>query len=154
MVKMTIEKARDLERILKYEFKDIGLLIDAMNVTKISKRKQPYHNGALAVVGDAILKAVLADYFYFQLKKEGSDIHAETVTTEKLALENNGVLHAAAKELNLMNYAWNDGTTTIPTGGHDLYVEAVVAAIFHDSGFDKCKEWILTFLLPLLQKNK
>ena len=31
---------------------------------------------------------------------------------------------------------------------HNQYVEAIVAAIYYDRGFDKTKEWVLDYLLP------
>ena len=38
---------------------------------------------------------------------------------------------------------------------HDPYIEAMVGAVYYDSGnYDTTKRWILKWLLPLLEKYK
>ena len=35
---------------------------------------------------------------------------------------------------------------------HNQYIEAIVAAIYYDQGYDKTKEWVINYLLPKLKK--
>lgn len=63
------ENMLELEKKIKYHFKDISLLARAMETIKISipdqgKNNKEYTNSALATLGDAILKAMLTDILY------------------------------------------------------------------------------------------
>lgn len=70
LCKELIEKnMQELEKKIKYHFKDISLLARAMGAIKIEipdqgKNNKEYANSGLATLGDAILKAVLTDILY------------------------------------------------------------------------------------------
>lgn len=164
------EEMFKLEKSLGYSFNDISRLEEAMRSFTIPKKEndgnnsRKYSNGALATVGDAILKAVLADYLFSEkhLKTEGE------ITTKKEALENNEVLHRLMVEEKLIGYAYNEshfkkdeegtnkyGHIKVPDSiEHTPYLEAIIAAIYYDCGFEKTKKWILNWLLPKLEKYK
>lgn len=150
------------EKIL---FKDISLLARAMGTIKIpipdqGKNNKEYANSGLATLGDAILKAVLTDILYrsYGIQTKGQ------LTAKKSEVEKSSVLHNIMNREKLIDYAFNEKhfykDTEIPdnekvvNNNHDQYIEAIVAAIYYDSNYDKVKEWISKWLFPLLVKYK
>lgn len=159
------ENMLELEEKIDYHFKDISLLARAMGAIKIEipdqgKNNKEYTNSVLATVGDAILKAVLTDILYrsYGIQTKGQ------LTAKKSELEENSVLHNIMIGEKLIDYAFNEKhfckDTEIPdnekvvNNNHDQYIEAIVAAIYYDSNYDKVKEWISKWLFPLLNKYK
>lgn len=154
-----IEKEmHELEGKIKYQFKNINLLSKAMGSIKTSKSKNDYMNGALATIGDSIIKFVLADKFY----KENDSITKSEITDKKSKLESNSTLSNLVKVKGWIHYAYNKDhfhdDPNIPDNEkvldneHDPYVEAIVAAIYYDSNFETVKKWIIDILLPLLEE--
>lgn len=153
------DKMHELEKIINYKFNDINLLCEAMNSTKISKND--HANEGLALVGDAILKFVLADKIFTEETKIKGEI-----TKSKEKLENNHNLYNVSKCLGIIYYLYNVcnekihfyGDKNVPDhetvccGKHDVSIEAIIAAIYYDSSFDNAKHWILYFLYRLLKK--
>lgn len=159
------ENMRELEKKIKYHFKDISLLARAMGAIKIEipdqgKNNKEYANSVLATLGDAILKAVLTDILYrsYGIQTKGQ------LTAKKSELEENSVLHKIMNCEELIDYAFNekhfykDGeipdNEKVVNNEHDQYIEAIVAAIYYDSNYDTVKEWISKWLFPLLNKYK
>lgn len=154
---------RKLEVKIDYYFNDISWLAKAMGSIKIEvssqgKNASEYANEGLATVGDAILKFVIADYLY---RIEGITTKGK-ITAAKSVLEKNSTMHKMMIEEDLIAYAYNDlhfyKDKDIPEHekvvckGHDLYVEAIVGAVYYDSDYDTTRSWILNWLLPTLKK--
>ena len=165
---MDSEKIRlkmiELQGKIGYQFSDINLLSTAMKSEKIEvhdvgKNHKEYTNEGLATVGDAVLKAVIADHLYMNVVKTKGGI-----TTKKSELENNDVMHTIMKKYGLIDYAYNEkhfhsddnigDHEKVADSQHDPYIEAIVGAVYYDSGFDKTKDWIIEWLLPLLEKYR
>ena len=159
------ENMLELEEKIDYHFKDISLLARAMGAIKIEisdqgKNNKEYANSGLATLGDAILKAVLTDILYrsYGIQTKGQ------LTTKKSELENSIVLHNIMGREKLIDYAFNrklfykdkgiPDNEKVVNNNHDQYIEAIVAAIYYDSNYDKVKEWISKWLFPLLVKYK
>lgn len=159
------ENMRELEKKIKYPFKDISLLARAMGAIKIEipdqgKNNKEYANSGLATLGDAILKAVLTDILYrsYGIQTKGQ------LTAKKSELEESNVLHKIMDGEKLIDYAFNrkhfykdkgiPGNEKVVNNNHDQYIEAIVAAIYYDSNYDTVKEWISKWLFPLLNKYK
>ncbi len=160
-----IKKMKELEDRIHYKFKDILWLSKAMQSTKIDvqgsgKNHKEYSNDALATVGDAILKAVIAD----KLFSDTPEITKGKLTKEKESLENNKTLHDIDLKEGIIDYAFNekyfykDPEMTkhdkVSSKAHDAYIEAIVAAVYYDSNFETAKQWIYKYLYPLLEKYK
>lgn len=154
-----IEKEmHELEGKIKYQFKDINLLSKAMASIKTSKSKNDYMNGALATVGDSIIKFVLADKFY----KENDSITKSEITNKKSKLESNSTLSNLVNKEDWIDYAYNEfhfhkdpnipDNEKVLDNEHDPYVEAIVASIYYDSNFETVRKWIIDTLLPLLEE--
>lgn len=164
-----IEKMRELESVIEYRFKKLKWLSTAMQAIKIEepektkksgKRKhREYINEGLATVGDTVLKSVIADYLFRtkNIKTKG------LITEEKRKLENNDVLYDVRDRYHLIDYAYNDkyfhsdpdmrGHEKVVHKKHDPYIEAIVGAIFYDSGYNTAKDWITKWLLPKLEQS-
>ncbi len=157
------DKMHELEKIINYRFNDINLLCEAMNATKIKikgagKNNDTYINEGIALVGDTILKLVLADKIFTEETKIKGEI-----TKSKEKLENNKNLFKISNNLKIIYYLHNEihfyGEPNASQNelvhldeGHDASIEAIIAAIYYDSSFDNAKHWILSFLYPLLKK--
>lgn len=164
MINEEIEtKMREFAEVLKYEFEDISWLKKAMSSKKIKgqgKNGSEYDNEGLATVGDALLKFIIVD----KLFKEDNIETKGKITEIKSYLENNLTMQNLMKSEGLINYAYNNlhfyNDKDIPehekvvARKHDIYVEAIVGAIFYDSDYDTARKWILERLLPLLEKYK
>ena len=159
-----IEKMHELERELGLSFKEIQWLAIAMNSTRLPKlsgdgknKKPDCNNTALATVGDAILKAILSDFLFLCFTSENKMARKGEITHTKERLENNQVLYEVMGRYDLKKYTYNDYAfytdpqkdhERVGDSKHNQYVEAIVAAIYYDQGFDKTKEWVLNYLLP------
>ena len=147
------DKMHELEKIINYKFNDINLLCEAMNATKISEND--HANEGLALVGDTILKFVLADKIFTEETKIKGEI-----TKSKEKLEKNGVLYEIFVKENWRRFAYNDDNfydespkdNKVSCKQHNQYIEAIIAAIYYDSSFENAKDWILSFLYPFLKK--
>lgn len=163
--KRIYDEMSELEIKLSYKFNKISLLAEAMKSVKIEvpdsgKNHREYSNEVLATVGDAILKAVIAD----RLFSDTPNITKGKLTTIKKCLENNKTLHGVDCGEGIINYAFNEkhfyndpnvpGQEKVVSNGHDAYVEAIVGAIYYDSNFEITKQWINVYLYPLLEKYK
>ena len=73
-------------------------------------------------------------------------------------MENNDNLRKVTKGLDLYRFAYNDSFffydapegAQLPSGKHDVYLEAIIGAAYYDMGFEGCKRWVRKELFPLL----
>lgn len=118
-----------------------------------------YSNEGLSTIGDAILKAVIADKLYSinNITRKGD------ITDKKKDLENNKTMHAlmTSSEINLIGYSNNgyhfkkdessNEANKVSCKKHDPYIEAIVGAAYYSAGYDVTKEWVIEWLLPNLE---
>lgn len=159
-----IEQMRKLEKDIDILFNDINWLVNAMNATALHKRtgagknaSTDYTNSSLATVGDSLLKAVLSDYLF---ANGGKDIRKDDITRQKEKLECNDVLFTVMGIAKLKQYTYNEygfyndfleDHERVSDCKHNQYIEAIIAAVYYDQGFDITKKWILEYLLPKLK---
>ena len=155
------DKMHKLEKIINYRFNNINLLCEALKAKKItdivfkSKNHKEYSNDKLALVGDTILKFVLAEYLY-----KDKSLKTKEDITKKSKLESNKTLHKIFVKENWRRFAYNDDNfyddspsqNKVSCKQHNQYIEAIIAAIYYDSSFENAKDWILSFLYPFLKK--
>ena len=145
-------KMKELEEILDYKFNNIELLAEAMCSIRLkshneSKNHREYSNEKLAMVGDAILNAVVVDKLYLDKLKT-----KEEISNLKTKIINNNLLHDLLFEYCIINYAFNSlhfyddlniyGNEQVVSKKHDAYMEAIIGAIYYDAGFDQAKIWV------------
>ena len=150
--KFIIDKMYELAKLIDYEPVDITFLKEAMHCqivhkTDDGKNRKNYTNDSYATLGDAILKFILTEYLF----DKGFD-KAE-ITIRKQSFEDNDTLFDLCNDSGIFQYAYNDFyfSSTAPQeckvyhSKHDVYIEAIIAAIYKDRGLDYCKKWVVSF---------
>ena len=141
----------ELEKKLNYEFKDAGLLRNALvhsSYANESRASECGSNERLEFLGDSVLGFAAAKYLYAlqPALPEGkmTRLRAELVCEQSL--------HALAKELELGKYLYM-GNGEEHCGGRERAsiladaTEAVIAAIYLDGGFEAANAFIRRMIL-------
>ena len=133
-----------LEKELGYEFRNKKLLETALTHTSYAYEKKKQSNEKLEFLGDSILEFVSSEYIYHQYPnlKEGemTKVRASVVCEKSL--------YEIAKMHNFSDFLYLGKSERIsqkevrPAIMADS-VEAVIAAIFLDSGLEPAKEFII-----------
>ncbi len=101
----------------------------------------------LYTLGDSILKFILTEYLLDKGYDKGE------ITKRKKELENNATLHELCNKSEIFKYAYNDVAFSsdapkenqVYHSKHDVYIEAIIAAIYKDRGMEYCKKWVISF---------
>lgn len=149
---------KELERVINYSFRDPSLLKCAMTHTSYANehRKQHIkHNERLEFLGDAVLELASSEYLYrkYPDKSEGelTKMRASIVCEPTLAL--------CAQDWNLGKYLLlgkgeeNNGGRKRASIISDA-VEALIGAIYLDSGFTNAKEFVFHYILKDVENKK
>ncbi len=144
--------AKDAERKIGMTFKDGALLKQAFthrSYLNENKNTGLEHNERLEFLGDAVLELVVTDYLFakYPKKPEGE------LTALRSALVNSVMLAALSTELDFNTHLLLSRGEAKDMGRARQYIlantfEAVVGAIYLDSGYDKAKDFITRVLLP------
>lgn len=137
-------RMRRLAERIGYEYHDLSYLKEAMHCVK-EEGKNDYTNDAMATLGDAVMKLIWSEYFF----DKGLD--KDEITVRKAALEQNATLRKISDEKGIARFAYNDEffadeapeNRKLPYGKHDIYVEAIIAAIYKDRGLDYVRQWLI-----------
>lgn len=143
------EPLKRLEDNLDYEFSNIQLLETATTHRSVGMR----NNERLEFLGDSVLGFVIADQLFHQFPEadEGqlSRLRASLVKKETLA--------KIGRELSVGKFL-RLGQGELKSGGHSRdsiladAVEAIIAAIYLDAGYDKARQFILNLYATLLRQ--
>ncbi|MDR5658292.1 ribonuclease III [Serpentinicella sp. ANB-PHB4] len=137
----------NIEKILKYSFKNKNILIEALTHSSYAneiKNKKIKYNERLEFLGDAILGLVVSDYIFktYNHLPEGelTKVRANVVCEPSLA--------SAAKEINLGKFLLL-GKGEERTGGRkresilaDAF-EAIIGALYIDGGISAANQFVL-----------
>lgn len=145
--KRIIEKMKQLAELIHYDPGDITHLANAMYVKELDNgntSNKEYYNGSLATLGDTVLKMIITEKLYHEGKDRGD------ITITKSDIEKNAALHLKTLKYNIQSFAYNDQYffdeapkhLQLPNPGHDIYIEAIIGAIYLDRGLKYCKNWI------------
>ncbi|MGI6130375.1 MAG: ribonuclease III [Bacillota bacterium] len=146
----------DIQAKLGYEFDDQSLLLLALTHTSYAAEHQAGHsesNERLEYLGDAILKAVIADQLMrlLQLADEGrlSKLSAQILSGRALA--------EAALNLGLQHYirlGHGEETSGGRTRRRNLAgaMEAVIGAIYSDGGFGPARDFVVRVMEPIIER--
>ncbi len=133
-----MEKIKELEKCLGYEFKDKSLILEALTHKSCKKAK---NNERLEFLGDAVLDLVVGEYLFKKFPKtdEGklSKMRASLVNEEgfkKLSLKLN-----LGKYLFLSTAEDHNKGREKPSLLSNVY-ESLMGAIYLETGLDKVKE--------------
>ena len=132
--------AAELEAKLGYNFKNRGLLMQALRHSSYSNEARTSSNERLEFLGDSVLSKIVSEYLYrtFPDRNEGdlSNIRRQLIEQKTLA--------AFAREFEIGKYLFlghgeeNSGGRDIDSNLEDAF-EALVGAIYLDGG-DECVE--------------
>jgi ribonuclease-3 len=133
-------------RFAGHGFRDAGLLQQALTHRSAGSP----HNERLEFLGDALVNQIVAEALYLAWPRadEGA------LTRARAELVRESALAVIARELDLGGHLVL-GPGEMKTGGHRRdsiladAVEALVAAIYLDAGFDACKAVVLAWFAPL-----
>ena len=142
---------KELENLIGYTFKDISILKLALthssysNDLKIGKLK---NNERLEFLGDAVLELISSEALYdeYPSKSEGE------LTRMRASIVCEPTLAMCARDINLGDYLLL-GKGEDRTGGREREsvvsdaFEALIGAIYLDSGFASAKEFVMKFVL-------
>lgn len=142
----------DAEKGIGMKFNDKALLKQAFthrSYLNENKNTGFEHNERLEFLGDAVLELVVTDYLFakYPKKPEGE------LTALRSALVNSVILASVSTELNFNDHLLLSRGEAKDTGRARQYIlantfEAVVGAIYLDSGYDAAKIFITKVLLP------
>lgn len=150
-------KMLELASLIKYEPNNLSFLEKAMHCQIIHnetawKNRKNYTNDSLAAFGDSILKFILTEFLF----DKGYD--KSQITKKKEKLERNDFLYDLCLSTGIINYAYNDKyfypeaplESQVYHAKHDVYIEAIIGAIYKDRGLEYCRQWIISFFENLL----
>lgn len=143
---------KEFEKIINYNFKNKRLLREALTHSSFANEHKSSNmkcNERLEFLGDAVLSIVVADYIFNNCPQlpEGE------LTKLRAALVCEKALFKFGKTINLGEYLLlskgekNGGGAERPSIVSDAF-EAVIAAIYLDSGMEAAKKHILRFIIP------
>lgn len=146
----------EFEKIIGVKFDNKDILQQALthrsflNEYKTPKGK---HNERLEFLGDAVLELVITRYLFdkYPEKTEGD------LTSIRSALVNATICAEIAKEINTNDYLLLSKGEAKDTGRAREYIlanalEAIIGAIYLDSGYDKAENFIIKFFTSKTEK--
>lgn len=145
-----------LEKRLKLEFKNRDLLIQAFCHRSYINENPDFslgHNERLEFLGDAVLELVVTEHLY---SKYPSETEGE-LTSWRAALVNTKILSETSKELEFDAFILLSKGEDGEIGRTKQSIladtlEAVIGAIYLDSGYDLCKIFIERYLITKLSR--
>jgi len=133
-----------LEERLSYTFKNKQLIIEALTHKSY---KKPYNNERLEFLGDAVLDLIVGEFLF----EKFSDSDEGVLSKIRASLVNESGFTQLAKSINLGDYIYisiaeenNDGRSK-PSLLSNAF-EAVIGAIYLETGLDKVKDITIKLL--------
>lgn len=138
---------KKLEALLGYEFKDRALLMRALTHSSAARKQQSYER--LEFLGDRVLGFVIAEMLFnhFPNDKEGA------LAKRHSTLVKQGTLEKIAAQLNVQDHIQfgKDGSDLKPSPSVKAdVVEALIAALYLDGGFDIAEKFIKKYWQNLI----
>ena len=144
-----IDSRQRLQVQLGYEFKTVALLELALTHRSCGAR----NNERLEFLGDAALNFIMGEALYQQL----TAVDEGDLSRQRATLVKGKTLAEIARELNLGEHLLL-GSGEMKSGGHRRdsiladAVEAIIGAIYLDSGMAECKKCVLRWFASRLNK--
>ena len=157
MDKERIEKLKNFEEIISYTFNDISLLDNALTHRSYANENQELScrdNERLEFLGDAVLELCISDI----LMKKFPDYTEGQLSKLRAFLVNEQALTDLAKKFNLGDFLLL-GKGEESSGGRTKNsilsntFEAVIAAIYVDSGYEEIYELTNDLFRPLIENG-
>lgn len=148
-----MENLSKFEEIIKVNFKDKSLLQQALTHRSYINENKNYklpHNERLEFLGDAVLELVVTEFLF----KKYPDKTEGDLTSYRAALVNTNTLSLASDRLNVNNFVLLSRGESKDVGRARAYIlanafEAIVGAIYLDSGYESARDFIADNLFHL-----
>ncbi|MBR2500647.1 MAG: ribonuclease III [Clostridia bacterium] len=145
-----MDKLKELEEIIGYKFIDKELLITALTHSSFANEKRSKSlvcNERLEFLGDSILSVIVSRYLF----ENYTNLPEGDLTKARALIVCERSLHECAQSIELGRFIMLGKGEEI-TGGRtrvsilaDAY-EALIAAMYLDSGLERTREWLLSQL--------
>jgi len=143
-----------LEKNLGFKFKNKDLLQQAFthrSYLNENPGEKLEHNERLEFLGDAVMELIVTEHLY----KDYPDKAEGVLTNWRAALVNAKMLTSVAEELGFNDFLLLSRGESKELGKARAYIlansfEALLGALYLDSGFKPCDEFIKKYLLPNL----
>lgn len=148
---LTSEKVHDLENVLRVPISTVPYFEQALthrSYLQILQNPHIYSNERLEFFGDAILSSVIAEYLFYLR----SDVQEGELTKMRSWLVNKKSLAYCARKLRLHEFIMVSLSArhSLQQGNDSILadaLEAIIAAIYLDSGAEAAKEFIINSVL-------
>jgi ribonuclease-3 len=148
---LTQEKVRELEKVLNVPIMTVPYFEQALthrSYLQILQNPNIFSNERLEFFGDAILSSVIAEYLFYLR----SDVQEGELTKMRSWLVNKKSLAYCARKLRLHEFIMvsYSARNSLAQGNDSILadaLEAIIAAIYLDSGMDAAKEFIIRSVL-------
>jgi len=144
----------DLEKNLGIQFSNRDFLLTALTHRSFlnENREVPEHNERLEFLGDAVLELIVSDFLF----RKYTDRAEGDLTSFRAALVRTDSLAQIAKELGLGEHMRLSRGEEDSGGREKDYLlantfEAVLGAIYLDSGYEDCVQFVHRVLLPKIE---
>jgi ribonuclease-3 len=147
-------KVENLEKRINYVFKNKQLAADALTHSSFynEHKRNSRSNERLEFLGDSVLSIITCEYLYSHLNEaEGMLTKIKAALVCEDSLYNFAAIHGIGECL-----LFGKGERTVGTVRKSTLadaVEAVLGAIYLDSGMDRAKEFILPYLIETLNES-
>ncbi|NPA81279.1 MAG: ribonuclease III [Epsilonproteobacteria bacterium] len=141
---------KELEKSLDYQFKNRDLIIEALTHKSY---KKSYNNERLEFLGDAVIDLIVGEYLF----KKFSKVNEGELSKLRASLVNEKGLEKLAKKIDLGQYIFislaeeNNHGREKPSLLSNAF-EAMIGAIYLESGLEKAKEIVLRLLEEVYPK--
>lgn len=145
-----------LEGIIEYEFKDRGLLAQAITHSSyVNDRKtlEKSENEKLEYLGDAILNSVVSILLF----RKYTDRDEGFLSNARSCLVKRGMLTEVARTIKLDQYmSYGNGKIHLPSDSKVLsnMLEALIGAVYLDGGFRVVSRVVRNLFKPYFQEDK
>lgn len=145
-----------MEKIIGHKFNKPDLLRQALTHRSFINENKNFassHNERLEFLGDAVLELAVTEFLYGKFP----DVTEGDLTSYRASLVNTNTLSSASDRLGLNDHILLSKGESKDTGRARQYIlanvfEAMVGAIYLDSGFDAAKDFISRSLFGLIDE--
>ena len=151
-----MREMHELEKTIGYEFKNEGYLRTALTHSSYANemRSRCPYNERQEFLGDAVLSIIVSDYLF-----KSSHLAEGDLTKLRASIVCEKSLWGWAKEIHLGDYILlgkgeeNSGGRERPSIQADAF-EALIAAVYLDSGMERTREFLMPFVLRSLENEE
>lgn len=153
-----MNREKEFETVIQFEFKELKMLTQALTHSSYANEKHMKKlsdNERLEFLGDAVLEIITSEFLYQQYP----DLSEGELTKKRASIVCEPTLALCAQQIQLGEFLYL-GKGEENTGGRERKsllsdaFEAVIGAIYLDSGFLKAKEFVVNNVLTNIEEKQ